>query len=64
MMLTISKSSNRAALGKKKKEPKHRRQRNHICGSTPGSMRNERGIDSWLTGSIIPSLGKGTPREY
>lgn len=43
---------------------KHCRLRNHICGSTPGSLRNERGIWSWLTGSLIPRLGKGTPREH
>jgi len=60
MVLTFAKSSNRAALRKKKPC----RQRNHICGSTPGSLRNERGIWSWLTGSLIPSLGKGTPREH
>lgn len=45
-------------------EKNHCRQRNHICGSTPGSLRNERGIWSWLTGSLIPRLGKGTPREH
>ena len=36
---------------------------NHISGSTPGSLRNERGIWSWLTGSLVPRLGKGTPES-
>jgi len=44
-------------------EKKPCRLRNHICGSTPGSLRNERGIWSWLTGSLIPRLGKGTPES-